>query len=333
MQERGPDAAVQADPGDHLLDVGSRRVGDPRELVGERDLHPEIDIGAELDQRHGTGIRHQRRGAERLVEVEDGLRGGDIARFEPAGDHPVRPVEVLERLTLAHELGVGDDRRAIRAIRAIRAVGGAVGGVGGVGRAGDECGKPARPVERQGRADDDDVLGPDDGQEAGDRLLDVDGRERSIRSGRRVDADKRERGVGWRVELGREGQRAVRQAARDRLGQAGLEDGRPTVVQAGDSGGVEVGDGDAMAEPCEADRGDQADVAGTEQEEVHEGDLRCRSDVPDGCRNDSIRRPEGRRWSRSADGPLETCVEGPHMREVGLQPLATWGRTRARGSR
>ena len=94
----------------------------------------------------------------------------------------------------------------------------------------------------------------------------------------------------------------------DRLGQAGLEDRRPALVEVGDPGGVEVGDGDAMAEPGEADRGDQADVAGTEQEEVHEAGIsgvsrRC----PDECRNDSIRRAVAGPLSRRAACRGETA--------------------------
>jgi hypothetical protein len=61
----------------------------------------------------------------------------------------------------------------------------------------------------------------------------------------------------------------------DSVGQAGFEDGCATGVGGGDAGGVEVGDGYSVAESGETDRGDQADVAGTEQEQVHEVGLRC----------------------------------------------------------
>ena len=112
-QERGPDPTVEADPGDHLLDVGAGRVRHPGKLVGERDLHPQEDVGTELDQRHGPGVGDQRWRVERLVQVQHGVRGGDVTRFEPAGHDAVGPIEVVERLALAHEFGVGDDRRAV----------------------------------------------------------------------------------------------------------------------------------------------------------------------------------------------------------------------------
>src|SRR5206468_10012127 len=53
------------------------------------------------------------------------------------------------------------------------------------------------------------------------------------------------------------------------LGQPGFENGWPAVGEVRDPCGIEVGDRDPMTEPCQADRGDQADVAGTDQEEVH----------------------------------------------------------------
>ena len=46
-----------------------------------------------------------------------------------------------------------------------------------------------------------------------------------------------------------------------------------------------------MAEPNETDRGDQADVAGTEQEQVHVQDSPVNG-LSDECLNLSIRRPE-----------------------------------------
>ena len=197
LQERRADPGVEADPGDDGLDVGAGRIGDPGHLVGERDLGPEEDVRTELDQRDRPGVGDHRRRAERRVQVDDGLGGGLVTRLEPAGDDPVRAIEVLERLALAHELGVGHDRRAIGAI-----------GRDGSGR------QAAGTVERQRRADDDHVVGGGRGQEAGDRRLDVDRRERPVRVGRRAHAHERERRVGGRVELGREGERAGRPGPR-----------------------------------------------------------------------------------------------------------------------
>jgi hypothetical protein len=123
------------------------------------------------------------------------------------------------------------------------------------------------------------MRGSDPREQSLDRGFDVDGRERTVGSGRGIDAHEGVGRVGRRVELGREGQSSAGQALGDRLGQAGFEDWRPAVVRGGDAGRIEVGDGDPVAEPREADRGDQADVAGTEQEEVHEvgSPVRCES--------------------------------------------------------
>ena len=251
-EERRPDPAVQADALDDRLDVRAGRVGDAGQLVGERDLHPEEDVRSELDQGDRTGIRDQRRRAERRVQVDDRLGGRLVPRLQPAGHDAVRAIEVLEGLAFAHELGIGDDRRAL-------------GGSGG----GRERREAARPVERERGADHDHVVRTRGPQQPRDRDLDVDRGERAIRTGRRAHADEAEAGVGGGIELGGEGQRAAGQGDGQRLGQARLEDGRSPVRQAGNPPGVVIGDGDPMAEAREADRGDQTDVARTEQEQVH----------------------------------------------------------------
>ena len=64
-------------------------------------------------------------------------------------------------------------------------------------------------------------------------------------------------------------------------------------VEIGDSGLVQVGDGDAMTQPSETDRGDQTDVAGTEQEQMHVQGSPVIG-LSDECPNLSIRRPPKR---------------------------------------
>ena len=98
-------------------------------------------------------------------------------------------------------------------------------------------------------------------------------------------------GVGRRIELGREGERAV---GAGRPTSASVRPGSKTGGRPWSRSAiravVEVGDGDAMAEPNETDRGDQADVAGTEQEQVHVQGSPVIG-LSDECPNLSIRRP------------------------------------------
>ena len=107
-------------------------------------------------------------------------------------------------------------------------------------------------------------------QQALDGDLDEGRGQRPVGPGRGAHADEREGRVGRRIELGRECQAAIAQPVRDRVGQARLEDRGAARVRGGDPVRVDVGNRDSVAEPGEADRGDQADVAGTEQEQVHE---------------------------------------------------------------
>jgi hypothetical protein len=103
-QEGGPDPPVEADARDDLVDVGPRRVGDPGELVRERDLHAEKDVGPELDQR-------DRAESATSDGAPSGAYSANTARAASVS-LPSQPattrlaVKVLERLARAHEPGL-----------------------------------------------------------------------------------------------------------------------------------------------------------------------------------------------------------------------------------
>jgi hypothetical protein len=134
--------------------------------------------------------------------------------------------------------------------------------------------EPGRAVDRQRRADDDRVARTGRGEERLDDPLDVRRRQRSIGTGRGRDRDDREAGIVGRGEVGREGKTAGIGVQRERVREAGLEDGRDAALKAGDPGLVDVGDGEAVAESGESDGGHETDVTGADQEQVHRGSRR-----------------------------------------------------------
>ena len=105
LEEREPDARVEAHALHDLADVRARRLADVGDGVDERDLGGEEGVGGVLDHLRGGQVGDDHRALERRVQLHQRHRhllGG-------RADHDaVRPQRVLDGRALAEELGIGD---------------------------------------------------------------------------------------------------------------------------------------------------------------------------------------------------------------------------------
>ena len=103
------DAAVEADPAGHRLDVGADLLAQIGHLVDEGDLGREKGVGRVLDQLGALagGEQHRRLVEEqRPVDLAHHFTG---ARAFDADDDAVGAHEIADRGALAQELGIGGD--------------------------------------------------------------------------------------------------------------------------------------------------------------------------------------------------------------------------------
>ena len=112
LEEAAADPRVVGHRADDLVDSTAVRVAQPRELVGERDLRRQEEVGTELRQGGIDAAQDDDRGIDPVVDAPDGPNAMPIGVADDPGDDPVRPEEVGDGLALAGELRVEHDRDA-----------------------------------------------------------------------------------------------------------------------------------------------------------------------------------------------------------------------------
>ena len=167
--------------------------------------------------------------------------------------------EIVDRRALLQELGVRDDGERER--------GAARGEL-----LGDRFAHPIRGSDRhRGLVDDDLVLGhpPADVARGGEHVLHV---RRPVFLGRRADGDELQRAVRDRgVDVGGEPESSGLHIAPDQRREAGLVDRHAAAVQGRDLGGVDVEAQHVIADFRETGAGDEADVTGADDRDLHAG--------------------------------------------------------------
>ena len=112
LEEAAADPGVVGHRPDDLVDPAAVRVAQARELVGERDLRRQEEVGAELGQRGVDAAQDDDRSVDPVVDAADGTNAMPIGVADDPGDDAVGSEEVGDGLALAGELGVEHDRDA-----------------------------------------------------------------------------------------------------------------------------------------------------------------------------------------------------------------------------
>jgi hypothetical protein len=261
VKEAGADARVGADALAHEFNVGAHPVGQVGQLVHEADARGEHGVGGVFGE---FGAAHVHDAGALVVAVEGQVelaheRQGALAlgRGVHAEHDAVGAHEVVDGGALLEEFGVGDDGEGqVLATRGqlcgdggAHLVGGA-DGYGGFVHHDLEAGHVAADVARGGQ-----------------HVFQV-GAAVFVRRGADGDELDVAEGHGLR-RVGGEAQAAGFNVGLDQFAQAGLVDGHAAVVEDGDLGGVDVEAADAVAEVGQTGAGDEADVAGADDGDVH----------------------------------------------------------------
>ncbi len=238
------DPRIQSDPGDHVVDVRAVLLGQSRQLVREGQLEREERIGPVLDQLGRRDIHDEHRRRERLEQGGDEVDRRRI-RVGKVSDHdPCRTQEVRHRRPLAEEFRVRQDP----ARREPGPVSDELGRAGWQGAANDERSATChdRREAVQGRFELAEVAAP----------VGPDGR-----------AHAHHDDVGLEAGPVCDGQAAAVQGRRQGLGKTGLVHRRSPLAQRGEPGRAGLDDLDSMPEAGEPDRGDQADIAPSDDDD------------------------------------------------------------------
>jgi hypothetical protein len=253
-EERRADARVAADAAPHVVDVGADALAEQRDLVHERDARGEHRVGGVLGE---LRARH--------VHEQDRLAGAYEGRVQLA-EHAARMIaldaehdavgveEVLDRGALLEELGVAAHVGGVRRVR-LHHVAHQGGGAHGDGALGDHDDLAPRVAR--------DRLG------GGEHVPQVG---RAVLAGRGAHGEKHHRGLaGRRGDVGGEAQAALPLVAAHEVLEPRLEDRQHVALQQLDLAGVDVGAHDVVAGLGETGADDEAHVAGSDDEDLHEG--------------------------------------------------------------
>jgi hypothetical protein len=135
---------------------------------------------------------------------------------------------------------------------------------------GDGGAHAIRGADRNGRLRDDDAVAGQRRADLARRLQDIRKIGAAVGPRGRADRDQRERRAGHGVaDRRREAQAAELRVALHELREARLEDRNLAALEHRDAAGVDVDARDVVAEIREASAGDQADVAGADDRDLH----------------------------------------------------------------
>jgi hypothetical protein len=241
LEELRTDARVEADAAGDVLHVGAELLTEDGDLVDERDLRGQEAVRRVLDQLGRLDVRDDEGDLQRVERRVDLLHQLDRFVVGGADDHAVRLHEVFDRGAFAEGLL-------------------------------DDLFDHAAGADRNGRLGDDQLRAVHVlGDRAGD-LFDVAEVGGAIGLGRGADGDEDRTGGGDGAgEVGREAEAAFAGVLADDLVEAGLVDGDLAAVEGVDLGDVDVDADHVVAEVGEAGAGDEADVARSDDCDLHLG--------------------------------------------------------------